>query len=97
VDTSNVNWSNVVSVPPKGFVCGFCNHYMSSNHGWPSSWSETLIYLCSYCNRPNFFEVREGGQVQTPGAAFGGTVERLPGGVGALYDEARNCAAGLPE
>jgi hypothetical protein len=87
------NWQNQSGLHPKGFTCGHCNHYMSSNVGYhtTASVAEPNIYICAHCGRPNFFEARAEGVVQVPGAAPGGAIDNLPTSVGALYDEARNC------
>lgn len=50
-----------------------------------------MIYVCAHCNRPNYFEDQGDRTVQTPGAAFGSTVEDVPTTVDSLYQEARNC------
>jgi hypothetical protein len=46
------------------------------------------VYICSYCQRPTFFDVTG---KQYPGASFGNPVGALPPDVAALYNHARAC------
>src|SRR2546423_10885577 len=85
-------WYNINSLPPKLFVCGYCNNTVASDRGYYSDAGrlgfQTFIYICPFCNRPTYLF----GDNQTPGVAFGHTVNHIPSTeVESLYTEAREC------
>ena len=83
-----VQWSNVGTMQPRSYVCGYCNHRVGPTLGWFTSQApQDFLYVCSFCGKPTFFEA-DGKQF--PGVAFGNTVESLPPDVASLYGEARS-------
>ncbi len=82
----------------KSYTCGYCGEPVASDTGYYAheydlvgnlTGQNPVIYLCHQCNGPTYFSM-DG--KQTPGSAFGGTVEGIPSeDVEALYEEARNC------
>jgi Domain of unknown function (DUF4145) len=91
------NWAKKSVMPARGFTCGHCGHYMSSDQGFGVEEPrqvvlEPYIYICSHCVRPTFFAIFDGRVIeQVPGVAFGNPVENVPESVAELYDEARRC------
>ena len=84
------DWKNLQGIPKKQFVCGHCGSLVGQQHGYGSGNAEAQIYICTFCNRPTFFERGEA----TPGAPFGEAVRHVGDeGVLALYEEARRCTA----
>jgi hypothetical protein len=76
-------WANELNITARKFICGHCGQNVASLKGWSSGGS--LIYLCPFCDKPNYFE----GSVQVPGPTPGNEVSSLPSDVEALYREAR--------
>ncbi len=82
----------------RSYVCGYCGESLASDKGYYATViagtsggtiRSAYIYICHRCKKPTFFE---SDKEQTPGPAFGGSVEDIPSDeVAALYDEARNC------
>src|SRR5258708_2682029 len=87
-----LTWGNVSGLPPRGYVCSYCDHRVGPANGWagndPRNNQQCLIYVCSFCGSPTHFDSMGS---QYPGAPFGNTVADLPAEVGALFAEARNC------
>lgn len=87
-----MKWKNVSDLVSFPFRCGHCGQFMASDKGFIATVDSGplhLIYLCSHCTQPNYFD---GDEVQTPGASFGAKVDHVSdASVEALYDEARNC------
>lgn len=86
-------WSNPQSPPPKQYTCGYCGVVVGSDKGYighhpNGSPSSDVIYICSFCRQPSY--ISSAGK-QTPGAAYGNRVEKLPPDIETLYDEARRC------
>ena len=84
-------WSNVTdALTPKKYTCGHCHSIVASSQGISISGTPDAVYICTYCNRPTFHE----GNTQQPGVAFGELVKHITDkGVGALYEEARECTS----
>jgi DNA-directed RNA polymerase subunit RPC12/RpoP len=84
-----MQWKNIGTIQPRGYVCSYCNHRVGSSRGFETdSFPMNFIYICSLCGSPTYFDSR---QTQFPGPAFGNAVLSLPEGVAALYSEARSC------
>lgn len=84
-----LTWVNMAGMPPRGYVCSYCDHRVGPSQGWHTSSSpQNFIYLCSFCGCPTYFD--DQGK-QYPGAPFGSSVAEVPPDVGALYSEARSC------
>jgi DNA-directed RNA polymerase subunit RPC12/RpoP len=90
-----LTWNNVGGVPPRSYVCGYCNHTVGPAQGWQTTQhrnvgnmavAEGYVYICSFCGKPTYFDLQE---KQYPGASAGNEVLSLPKDVAALYDEAR--------
>lgn len=91
-----LSWTNVGGLPPRSFVCSYCNHTVGPVQGWYTVTHHPVnnqavydgyIYICSFCGKPTFFD--QTGK-QYPGAAFGDPVGDLPPEVKSLYEEARS-------
>jgi hypothetical protein len=83
-------WKNAGAIKSISFTCGFCGNLIASSLGYDNSSAGTwLIYICSHCRKPTFFQ----GDSQLPGVAPGDSVGHLPVDIEALYTEARNCVA----
>jgi hypothetical protein len=91
-----LTWSNVGGLPPRSYVCGYCNHNVGPDKGWQTQEHHVVynqavrdgyVYSCSFCGKPTFFDVV--GR-QFPGVPLGNDVDSLPKDVGDLYDEARH-------
>jgi hypothetical protein len=91
-----LTWNNPSGLVPRGYVCSYCSHRVGPALGWaghdPNRQNQQnqqcLIYICSFCGSPTYFDVTGG---QYPGAPFGNSVADVPPNVGSLYAEARNC------
>jgi Domain of unknown function (DUF4145) len=90
-------WNNANSLPPRSYVCSYCNHTVGPDKGWQTQQQHAVqnrsvpdghVYSCSFCGKPTYFNEAD---KQYPGAPFGNAVKSLPFNVAALYDEARNC------
>jgi hypothetical protein len=86
-----IQWNNPNTITPRTYTCGYCGKIVGPNLGYLSNTQnpQRLIYICSFCNKPTFFD----GDVQTPGVAYGSEVNHLPDDIARIYDEARNCMA----
>lgn len=83
-------WSSAGSLPEKRFECGYCGAFVGPDKGFVTN-ENSQIYLCSFCNRPTFFE---GGLLQTPGTLLGESVQHIVDtDVEELYNEARRCTS----
>jgi hypothetical protein len=81
-------WPHIADVPPRSFVCGFCNHLVSSVRGWNTTAKpQGHIRICGHCNRPTFFV--DGTHAASPGPLPGKPVLHLPKEIEHLYGEAR--------
>ena len=83
-------WSNLATVSPNRFQCGFCNTIVAADRGWNTGKPIYWIRICPNCRRPTYAEEGE----QYPGVAFGNPVQKLPEDISALYEEARACCGG---
>lgn len=87
-----IHWPSV-QTRPRRFVCGYCGATVGADRGWEAYTDKDgrrlEIKLCSYCNRPTYFEF----DLQVPGAPFGEPVQHVPNDVETLYNEARRCMA----
>lgn len=84
----DVDWQGAARLEPRTYRCGHCSRDVGPNRGYHApSRPDYLIYVCSSCEKPTFFE---GGQ-QIPGALVGEDVQSLPGLIREVYDEARRC------
>lgn len=85
---------------PRGYLCSYCDRSVGPDKGWHTQESHSVagnrmapigvIYICSFCGKPTFFEYVEGQDKQHPAPAFGNVVGSLPPDVAALYTEARS-------
>lgn len=85
-------WWNAESLPPRTYICGFCDDKVSANTGFStlSFTSEThKIYLCPSCKSPTLFG---GSELQYPKPMPGTVVEGLPADIAKLYAEVRQAA-----
>lgn len=97
------NWFQLQHLPNQAFVCGFCNHKISSIHGYKlgvqrdGSGTQTGgLYICPNCGGPSFIAPRGD---RYPFPALGNSVAHVPSELNALYEEARrsssqNCFTG---
>ena len=83
----NQQWQNAMGLSPRVYVCGYCDTKVGPDRGFTTTNGLSLIYVCSSCARPTYFE----DQRQWPGVSFGENVEHLPSDVAGLYTEARQC------
>ena len=87
-------WYAVNTLTPKRFSCGFCDSIVAPNQGYffesniGYGTGHYFILICSFCNRPTFFE----GPTQFPHPPTGNPVECLSEDVERLYEEARIAA-----
>jgi hypothetical protein len=86
-DMSTIKWRQLEDIEGRTYTCGHCGKIVGPNKGYLSEVASLRIYICSFCNKPTYFE----GDDQTPGVAYGSEVDHLPGDVAGLYREARNC------
>jgi hypothetical protein len=88
-------WADLQELPPKSFVCGFCEDKVASAQGYtakPSfgrAPSSAFIYICPSCGSPTFCDER--GDL-FPKSPPGKLVANVPDDLAALYDEARRSA-----
>lgn len=84
----DVDWQSTARLEPRTYCCGHCGRKVGPNTGYHApSRPGLLIYLCSSCQRPTFFEDDQ----QIPGALVGEDVQSLPPLICEVYDEARRC------
>jgi Domain of unknown function (DUF4145) len=90
---SRSRWINAMGVSPISYVCGFCDHFVSSSQGYvsenplPSSLFPGKISICPQCEKPTFIH---GTQI-LPECRPGSSVANVPDSVDRLYNEARAC------
>lgn len=83
----SLSWHNPNGLEPEAYICGYCGHEVGPNQGYyVQQKHDHRIYICTYCNRPTYFEP-EGEQF--PGVPYGLEVQHLPDEVERLYNEAR--------
>lgn len=90
---SYTRWNSLQQLSNKTFVCGFCNHNVSSDTGYGLTDGRFLndgLYICPNCDGPNFIPP-EGKRYPSP--AFGNSVAHVPEMLNALYEEARRCSS----
>lgn len=96
----NTNWHQLQQLPSQAFVCGFCNHRVSSIHGYSllknTGGQIGGLYICPNCGGPSFI-TPQGNRYPSP--ALGNSVAHVPSDLNALYEEARrsssqNCFTG---
>jgi uncharacterized protein DUF4145 len=84
-------WQSASEIQPRSYVCGHCSHRVGPAKGfYTSTQPQAFTYICSYCNKPTYFD-SDGKQY--PGAPDGAPVENVPAEIRALYDEARQCVS----
>lgn len=84
----DVDWQGTAQLERRSYLCGHCGRRVGPNTGYLAPGPEGFrIYLCSFCQRPTFFD----GDRQFPGAVFGDDLQFLPRLVHEVYDEARRC------
>jgi hypothetical protein len=84
-----IDWAGIQSLPAEKFTCGFCDLLVASERGYPSNDNNVRLVVCPHCRRPTLFELGS----QFPGVAYGGSIQKLPVDIAALYDEARVCCS----
>ncbi len=88
----NIQWSNISTIAPKNYVCGYCGSDIASEKGFLTQSSGTnrgFIYVCHTCTCPSFFDSQGN---QTPGSIYGESVTDIDDElVEKMYEEARNC------
>lgn len=89
-----LDWSNIMTLGSRGFVCGHCGSPLASEHGWAAQAGGKVVaymYVCHFCTQPTYFSPDK---KQIPGVAYGNPVHDIPDkSVESLYAEARNCTA----
>ena len=84
-------WSNINTIKPKSFTCGYCGRTVASEKGYFTRRVPTrYVFVCPNCSRPTYFGEDK---TQVPGPIPGVEVENLPDDVRKLYQEARKCVA----
>lgn len=88
-----LTWREDKTIPSRSFTCGYCGHPIASEKGYtafikPHTASiNACVLICHKCDRPTFIDWDN---AQTPGVAFGNSVEDITDvSVASLYDEAR--------
>lgn len=79
-------WSQLVSLNPVSFICGFCGDKVASAVGYNHSQVSARIYICTNCGCPSFFY--EGNQF--PGPLLGRDIQNLPQDISEIYREIRD-------
>ncbi len=91
----DLEWQNTGQIQQRSFTCGYCGHLVGPNVGFYAYerprqtplFPVAHIYICTYCWQPTFML----GEGQTPGIAFGNSVDHVPTNIAELYNEARRC------
>lgn len=89
-------WPQVQNLKNAHFICGYCGSPLASEKGWFANnvngvGQTAFIYVCHNCSCPTFFD--DNGN-QTPGVAFGGTVNDISdASVRDIYEEARRATS----
>jgi hypothetical protein len=96
-------WENILGQPSHNYKCGHCGLPLASEKGWRATRQEQVgpsyqhvlygrIYICHQCNRPTFFDAKNG--TQTPGITFGNTVQNITDeSLKDIYEEARRATS----
>lgn len=90
-----MKWHNKSELQPKSFICGYCNHRVSSDKGFLGERGDrrfgfnSYLYICPHCDNPTYFH--DGGQL--PGVPLGKEVKNLPESIQKLYQEIRQCTS----
>lgn len=85
-------WTNINSLAPRQFTCGFCNRLVASDKGYyTAELPKASIYICPNCWQPTYFVISE--NLQVPGVAPGNDVRSVPNDINVLYREARGCVS----
>lgn len=84
-------WPRSSNLPPKSYICGYCERLTGVSVGFDSKppWT-SLIYLCGFCNQPTYFDAAN---KQYPAPKLGNPVNEAPQDLVLLYDEARKAAS----
>jgi hypothetical protein len=85
-------WIDVSTIANTSFICGYCGESISSDKGYNARVGTTahpFIYICHACNKPTF--IAEG--KNTPSAALGNPVLRLPDDISKIYEEIRSATS----
>jgi hypothetical protein len=97
IPSPTTGWTQTSHLPPKQFVCGFCDHKVGATEGFatPAVHGHDVahVYICPNCRRPTYSIAGQHFPVAAPSSA----VEHLPANISAIYEEARAAAgAGAP-
>ncbi len=88
-------WHAVAALPPRNFVCGFCDRHVASNQGFATNGATPPfhLYICSGCSAPSLFN--SASNKQWPSPPVGVEVPNLPTNVDRIFREVREaCSAG---
>ena len=90
-------WKNE-SINETSYICGYCEHQVSSTRGMPLLIAEPDsipyesdygVYICPHCHMPTFIYK----DIKIPGNRFGASIENVPSEVNSVYEEARSSFA----
>ncbi len=102
--SDRVTWEDLPSLECARITCGWCGVLVKPTHGFrgthscdplhrPQHW---LVGVCTACGRPTILMIDTLNPhiiaQQMPQHRMGDDVAHLPESIGALYDEARDCA-----
>src|SRR4051812_47416556 len=69
-----LEWNNLSDIPPRTYVCGFCEDKVGPYRGYhgvgrfPGHDLPIFIFVCSSCGRPTFIDEQD---EQWPGVTYG--------------------------
>lgn len=91
----NIDWQHITTHSSRSYTCGFCGNSLASEKAYWARRSDNsqpgaYIYICHHCEKPTFFNLKDG--TQTPGSRSGDDVKGIDdAGVEKLYAEVRDC------
>jgi DNA-directed RNA polymerase subunit RPC12/RpoP len=86
MDIESHQWHQFGTIHPRSYICGYCGNNVASNIGYFHANQISIIYICSLCGIPTFFN----GSNQYPGPQLGRQIENLPTDISEIYNEIRN-------
>lgn len=82
------DWSNLISLESKSYICWNCEENISSNYGYATTYRDQAIYICHNCNAPTIFDYQDKNPI---GTLPGSSITKMPAEIESIYNEARAC------
>lgn len=84
------DWLDTTDIEDANYICGYCGTHTAPGKQYITRHHNGRILICSNCSKPTFFA----DEIQIPKSRLGNQIQGISNaGLGALYNEARDCTA----